>query len=106
MDAEKVAEEWAGMLGGNKPLRRMVYYEVLKDVFTQGTVRVNDVAERLYHNRRHATVRKVRRYIKELVDKNIIQKRRRGFGGAWYYEPTDWFRALMIETYKILKRIM
>ena len=105
MNAETLAEEWGGILGGSNALRRIVYTEALKAAFTAGRLNTRALAHKLYKTTEHKVERKVRRYIKELVDKKILQKRRDGFGGSWYYEPTDWFRALLIETYKVLRRL-
>jgi hypothetical protein len=103
MKVETLAEEWARILAGTNPVRRQVYYEALRQALTNRNVHIPSLAEDIYHNKRHSTVRLVRRYVKELVDKNILQKRRLGFGGQWYYDITDWWRALLIETYKALK---
>lgn len=105
MNVDTVVDEWGQILAGNNALRRIVYTEALKAAFTAGRLNTRALAHKLYKTTEHKVERKVRRYIKELVDKKILQKRRDGFGGSWYYEPTDWFRALLIETYKVLRRL-
>lgn len=74
-----VADAWARVLA-HQPKRRILYKEILTQLFQRGYATTTDTAKAL-----HMSVRTVRVYYKELIQRGVIEKKRYNVDGRWQW---------------------
>lgn len=74
-----VADAWARVLA-HQPKRRIIYADVLRQIFSSGRAVTTETARRL-----DMSIRTVRVYYKELIQRGVIEKKRYHIDGHWQW---------------------